>query len=94
MVERGVAVVRMQVQLTEAQVAAVRRAAEKQGVSQAEVIRRALDAFIARPPATDRAALRERARTAIGAFHGGPSDVSLRHDYYLAESAYDWVDDE
>ncbi len=86
--------VRMQVQLTEAQVAAVRLSAEKQGVSQAEVIRRALDAFLAKPPATDRAALRERARRAIGAFHGGPSDVALRHDYYLAESAYDWVDDE
>ena len=86
--------VRMQVQLTEAQVAAVRRSAERQGVSQAEVIRRALDAFIAKPLATDRAALRERARTAIGAFHGGSSDVALRHDHYLADAAYDWVDDE
>lgn len=86
--------VRMQVQLTETQVAAVRRSAEKQGVSQAEVIRRALDAFLAKPLLTDRAALRERARTAIGAVHGGPSDVSSRHDYYLAESAYDWVGDE
>jgi hypothetical protein len=87
-------VVRMQVQLTEAQVAAVRRSAERQGVSQAEAIRRALDAFLATPLLTDRAALRERAQTAIGAFHGGPSDVSLRHDHYLADSAYDWVDDE
>jgi hypothetical protein len=87
-------VIRMQVQLTETQAAAIRRSAEKQGVSRAEVIRRALDAFLAKPLLTDRAALRERARTAIGAFHGGPSDVSVRHDHYLAESAYDWVDDE
>jgi len=87
-------VVRMQVQLTETQLEAVRHAADSQGVSQAEVIRRALDAFLERPLPTDRTALRERARTAIGAFHGGPSDVSLRHDYYLAESAYDWVDHE
>lgn len=86
--------VRMQVQLSETQLEAVRRTAESHGVSQSEVIRRALDAFLARPLPTSRAALRERARTAIGAFHGGPSDVSLRHDYYFAESVHDWVDDE
>jgi hypothetical protein len=87
-------VLRMQVQLTETQVEAVRRAADSHGVSQAEVIRRALDAFLARPLPTDRTALRERARTAIGAFQGGPSDVSGRHDHYFAESVHDRADDE
>jgi hypothetical protein len=87
-------VVRMQVQLTETQLEAVRRAADSHGVSQSEVIRRALDAFLARPLPTDRSALRERARAAIGAFNEGPSDVSRRHDHYFAESVHDWADDE
>ena len=86
--------VRMQVQLTQTQLEAVRRAADRQGVSQAEVIRRALDAYLERPLPTSRRVLRERARAAIGAFSGGPPDVALRHDHYLIETLQDWDDRE
>jgi len=77
--------VRMQVQLTTEQLSGLRAVAEREGVSQAEVVRQALDAYLPRHT-TDRAASRERMRSAIGAFHSGESDVAVRHDDYLVEA--------
>ncbi len=58
---------------------ALRRAAEAEGVSAAEVIRRALRAY----GPSDRW---ERALAVAGAFEDRATDVAERHDDYLAEA--------
>jgi len=80
--------VRMQIQFTEEQVAGLRREAARLGVSQAELVRRALDSYLGPRPITDRTAIRERARAVIGAFQGHEGDIGRRHDDYLAEMAH------
>ena len=84
-----VAMVRTQIQLTERQARELKRMAAREGVSMAEIIRRAVDAKIregAREiPWEERV---RRARSAMGKFHSGLKDVARRHDHYLAE-AYD-----
>jgi len=74
--------IRTQVSLTEAQMAALRREARERRVSIAAVVRDAVDAEIAR-------AAREvawgRALSVVGAFSSGAGDIADRHDEYLAE---------
>lgn len=77
--------VRMQIQLTVEQLSGLRAVAKREGISQAEVVRQALDAYVPRH-ASDPSAARERFRSLIGAFHSGESDVSERHDDYLVEA--------
>ncbi|MCZ7661541.1 MAG: ribbon-helix-helix domain-containing protein [Thermoleophilia bacterium] len=86
--------IRMQIQLDERQAQAVRRAAEQLGVSQAEIVRRSLDAYLGKPPRPDRNTLRKRAWSAIGAFRGVDRDVSVRHDEYLARTLRDWTEND
>jgi hypothetical protein len=81
--------VRTQIQLTERQARELKRMAAREGVSMAEVIRRAVDAKIhegaAEVPWEERV---RRAMAATGTFRSGLKDVSKRHDRYVAE-AYD-----
>lgn len=81
--------VRTQIQLTEPQARELKRMAAREGVSMAEVVRRAVDAKIregaAEVPWEERVRL---AMSAMGTFRSGLKDVSKRHDHYLAE-AYD-----
>jgi Arc/MetJ-type ribon-helix-helix transcriptional regulator len=78
--------VRTQIQLTDEQAARLKRIATDRGVSMAEVIREAVDRI---PEQNDRA---ERwARALAVARRGfrdrdGATDVSVRHDDYLAEA--------
>lgn len=76
--------VRTQIQLTEAQALALRRAARSQGVSMAEIVRRCVEAGIATQLA-DRAGQYERAARLVGAFQDRQQarDVSAKHDKYL-----------
>jgi len=83
---RGRTVIRVQIQFTSVQLAALRRESQRLGVSQSEVVRRSLEVYLGQRSAPDRAAARERARRLLGAFSGGPADVALRHDEYLAEA--------
>ena len=78
--------IRTQIQLTEAQVRKLKRAAAEQGVSMAEVIRRCIDRGVSEE-LPDRAAAYRRASALIGAFEDrrGACDVSTGHDDYLAE---------
>ncbi len=78
------AMIRTQVQLTEAQADKLKRIAATRGVSMAEVIREAVDHI---PDRDDRAERWTRALAAIGKGHDrdGATDVSVRHDDYLAE---------
>jgi hypothetical protein len=78
--------VRTQVQLTETQLDAVRAQAVREGTSVSEVVRRAVDAWIRHQPAVSRSEVRRRAAAAAGRFSSGSSDVSERHDDYLAEA--------
>jgi antitoxin component of RelBE/YafQ-DinJ toxin-antitoxin module len=77
--------VRTQVQLTEKQYEALRNVAAREGISMAEVIRRALDRVAGMNSLPNREELRKRAMAAIGSFHSDVTDLSTRHDDYLAE---------
>ena len=79
--------VRTQIQLTAGQARRVRRLAEEQGVSMAEVIRRCLDQVL-ESGGPDRSALYERAEAVVGRFEdpSGAHDLARRHDHYLGTS--------
>jgi hypothetical protein len=78
--------VRTQVQLTERQVDALKRVASRDGVSMAEVIRRAVDRVTEHGVLPGREELKLRAIAAIGSGHSDKTDLSSRHDDYLAEA--------
>jgi len=77
--------IRTQIQLTEEQARRLKRIAAERGVSVAEVIREAVDRL---PDRDDRAERWARALAAVGKGHDreGATDVSVRHDDYLAEA--------
>jgi hypothetical protein len=82
--------VRTQIQFTEEELAALRREAATRKVSVSAVVREAVDASIAakgRGPSRDE--LIRRSLAAVGRFHSGTGDLSLRHDEYFAEAAED-----
>jgi post-segregation antitoxin (ccd killing protein) len=82
--------VRMQIQFTEDEVVALRRAAAHSQVSISAVVREAVDARLAQarhePSLEERKA---RAIAACGRFRSGTGDVSARHDEYFADSILD-----
>jgi hypothetical protein len=73
---------RVQVQLTDDQLTALRRHATATGEGLASVVRKAVDDWVRRE---DREALVERAIGGIGGFHSGIGDLAERHDDYLDE---------
>ena len=78
--------VRTQIQLTETQAKAVKSAAKEEGNSVAEVIRRAVERMAEGRP---KIGAQERTRKTIeiaGKFRSGKTDVSRKHDKYLAEA--------
>ena len=78
--------VRTQIQLTEAQIRALKVTAAEEGVSVAELVRRAVDKSLHEELMPDPDELRRRALSAVGRFRSGENDASLRHDDYLAEA--------
>jgi hypothetical protein len=78
--------IRTQIQLTEEQAAALRALTAIQHVSMAELIRRSIDLFVRRESASSRGAAVVRAKSAIGSFSSGASNVGVDHDQYLAEA--------
>lgn len=76
--------IRTQIQLPEQQVSALKNLASQQHTSMAELIRRAIDMFTASADATNLQEQRQRALAAAGQFHSGCSDLSVKHDDYLA----------
>ncbi|MFA4965077.1 MAG: ribbon-helix-helix protein, CopG family [Thermoleophilia bacterium] len=79
--------VRMQIQLTESEVEAVRREAARRRVSISAVVREAVDRCIAQPVGgVSLEERRARAVAACGRFRSGLGDVSARHDEYFADS--------
>lgn len=78
--------VRTQVQLTEAQAQAIKRLAADRDVPMAEIIRQSIDAYLRDLHKPSEQELRRRALSIIGMVKDGPSDMSARHDDYLAEA--------
>ena len=78
--------VRTQVQLTEEQLQALRHRAARQNVSIAELVRRAVEAFVRSDLGPTHEDRRRRALQVAGRFRSGTRDVAKRHDKYLAEA--------
>jgi hypothetical protein len=78
--------VRTQVQLSKPQWQALKRLAAERGVSLAEMVRQGVDAVLNECGESEEREVRQRARLAAGALHGGPGDLARRHDDYLAEA--------
>lgn len=74
-----------QVLLTREQVEALRILAARRGVSVAELVRHAVDAWLA-SQGEDRGGLRRRALEVVGRYGSGRTDVSRNHDRYLEDS--------
>ena len=78
--------VRTQIQLTEAQVSKIKKAAMDQGTPVAEVIRHAVENMV---QSSAKISIQERAKRAIeiaGKFRSGRKNISRKHDEYLAEA--------
>jgi hypothetical protein len=77
--------IRTQIQLSETQADLLRTLAASEGVSMAELIRRAVDTMGHDRSLSDDAERRRRAMALVGAFASGRHDISADHDRYLAE---------
>ena len=77
--------VRTQIQLTEKQSKALRQLALQEGISMAEIIRRALEKVVEGQYLPEREELKRRAMAAAGSAHFDVTDLSQRHDNYLEE---------
>lgn len=75
---------RMQVQLTDAQLAALEAKAAATGRPKAAVVRDAIELW---RRGEERRRRYQRALEAVGGFRSGLHDVSTRHDDYLADAA-------
>lgn len=78
--------VRTQIQLTESQVATLKRMAKRRHTSMAEVIREAVDYFAKTGEIASSEEARKRAAAAAGRLGSGLGDLAERHDDYLAEA--------
>lgn len=78
--------IRTQIQLSERQVGCLKIIAQQQGVSVAELIRRAVDHAIDAQLFADEDDIRARALQAVGQFADTAGDVSTQHDHYLTEA--------
>jgi hypothetical protein len=81
--------IRTQISITEEQARRLRRAAAGRDVSIAHLVREAIDAYVADGEG-DRQSRVERALAAAGRFDSRLTDVSERHDDYLAEDPAGW----
>jgi hypothetical protein len=71
----------MQIHFRPAQVETARAVASRRGVSFAELVRQALDDFLAEMPAEE-----DSLWNIIGSFDSGLGDLAEKHDEYLART--------
>lgn len=76
---------RTQIQMREDQIKKLKRLASAQHRSVADLIREAVDNFIAVKGGVDIKERQKRAFAAAGRFHSGLTDLSGDHDKYLIE---------
>jgi hypothetical protein len=83
-------VIRTQIQLTEEQSRRVKQVAQREDISMAEVIRRAIDYWLHIHGGTDMQEKRRRALAVVqemdGRFRSGHPDLSEKHGEYLTEA--------
>jgi hypothetical protein len=80
--------IRTQIQLTDDQMAKLRRLAMLRGVSMAALVREGVERVLEDDGAE---ATRRRALSVVGAFRGGAGEkVSDEHDRHLGEAFEDW----
>ena len=77
--------IRTQVQLTEKQARELKELAAREGVSMAELVRQAVDNLLGGSGTISVEERRRRAMALVGQFRSGRSDISEKHDEYLAE---------
>jgi hypothetical protein len=77
--------VRTQIQLTEEQSERLRRLAEIDNISLAEVIRRSVDNYIEARQSVSREERKRRLLLVVGIGDSGVPDLGVNHDNYLAE---------
>jgi hypothetical protein len=78
--------VRTQVQLSADQVARLKARALEEGVSLAELVRRAVERYLAEEEGGGYEERARRALEAVGRFASGAGDVGEAHDRYLEEA--------
>lgn len=78
--------IRTQIQLTEAQQAALRELSGATGRSMADLVRDGIDRLISSHPRPNRTEQVERAIRAAGRFASGEPNGSSEHDRHLAEA--------
>ena len=77
--------IRTQVQLTDRQIQALRRASAATGRSVADLVREGVERYLAGHSELGREERIERAIKVAGRFSSGLTDVSANHDRHLAE---------
>ncbi len=77
--------IRTQIQLEEAQYRALKERAARQRTSVAELIRRAVRAWLETSAEVSEEERRRRAIAAAGQFRSGLGDLAEKHDEYLAQ---------
>jgi len=77
--------VRTQVQLSEDDLAELRRLAAEEGVSVSALVRRGVKQVLESRKKPSREELWARAREVAGKYRSGKTDIGRRHDDYLAE---------
>ena len=75
--------VRTQISITEEQAERLRHLAAARNVSQAYLVRQAVEALLDRDELEQRL---ERARRPLGAYRSGGSDAAVQHDEVLADT--------
>jgi len=78
--------VRTQIQMTEEQVKRLKKMAATERRSMADIIRQAVDTFVASKAGADIEERRSRAIAVAGSFHSKSGDLAKSHDKYLAEA--------
>ncbi len=78
--------IRTQIQLTEGQSRSLKRLANQQQLSVAELIRQSVDLYLASKGELPLDQQYERANALIGKYRSGDADLGRNHDQYLAEA--------
>lgn len=78
--------IRTQIQLTEEQSTTLKKLAEQENVSVAELIRRSVDSYLEEHDVITEEERRRRLLSVIGIGHSGLSDLAENHDKYLVEA--------
>ncbi len=79
-------VIRTQIQFTEEQLQALKARAARDNLSISELVRRAVDAWVAADQRLSDEARRQRAMAAAGQFSSGERDIAQKHDAYLSDA--------